>query len=44
MLIYSKESWVVTGEMLKVFKVFHNWSARRITGITSICGAGRERE
>ena len=24
-LLYNSESWVVTGEMLKVLKGFHHW-------------------
>ena len=34
-LLYGSESWMVTGEMLKVVEgVFHQ-AARRITGVTA---------
>ena len=38
------ESWVVTREMIKVLTGFHHWAARRIIGMTKICGAGGEWE
>ena len=39
-LLYDREMWVVTGEMLKVLTGFHHQAARRITGITAKRGAG----
>ena len=41
-LLKVSESWVVTGEMLKVLEGFHHWAARRITGMTATREAGRE--
>ena len=43
-LLYGSESWVVTGEMLKVLTGFHHQAERRITGIKAKRGAGREWE
>ena len=43
-LLYGSESWVVTGAMLKVLGGFHHRVARRITGMTATCGAGKEWE
>ena len=44
MLLYGRENWVVTGEMLKVLPTFHHRAARRITGMMEKHGAGREWE
>ena len=33
-LIYGRNSWVVTGAMLKVLEGFHDWATRRIAGMT----------
>ena len=41
-LLYGSKIWVVTGEMPKVLTAFHHWAARRITGMTTKRGAGRE--
>ena len=41
-LQYGSNSWVVTGEMLKVLEGFHHWAACRITGITDWCTEDRE--
>ena len=41
-ILYGSESWVVTGDMLKVLKVFHHYVARRIIGMTATCRLGRE--
>ena len=38
-LLYS-ESWVVTGEMLKVLEVFHHRVERRIKGMMATHGLG----
>ena len=43
-LLYGSESWVVTGEMLKVLTLFHHWVSLLITSMTEKCGAGREWE
>ena len=43
-LIYVRESWVVTGEMLKVLMAFHHRMAQRITGMTEKLGSGGEWE
>ena len=43
-LLYISESWVVTGEILKVLKAFHHRAVQWITGMTAKCGAGREWE
>ena len=40
-LFYGSESWVVTGEILKVLEGFHHWVDRRITGVTATLGAVR---
>ena len=34
-LLYGSESWMITGDMLKVLGGFHNWVSRSITGITA---------
>ena len=39
-LLYYRNSWVVTGEMLKVLMVLHHWAARRITRMMAIRRAG----
>ena len=44
LLLYGRESWVVTGEMLKVLMAFHHREARRIMGMMVKHGAGREWE
>ena len=41
-LLYGSESWLVTGEMLKVLEGFHHQEAIWITGKTKTLGAGRE--
>ena len=41
-LLYGNDSWVVTGEMLKVLVEFHHRAEKRITGMTSKRGAGGE--
>ena len=33
-LLYGSDSWVVTGEMLKVREEFHHRAVRQITGLT----------
>ena len=38
-LLYSSESWVVTGEMLKFLAWFHHRAAQRVTGIAAKRGA-----
>ena len=38
-LLYGSESWVVTGEMLKVLTEFHHRASRRITGMMAKRGA-----
>ena len=40
-LLYGSESWVVTGEMLKVLTLFHHWVSLLITSMTAKYGAGR---
>ena len=44
MILYGRESWVVTGEIIKVLEGFHHREARRITRITEKRGAGGEWE
>ena len=44
MLLYVSESWVVTGEMIKVLASFHHRAARRIMGMTAKREAGGEWE
>ena len=34
-LLYGSESWVVTGEMLKVLEGFHHWADQQIVGMTA---------
>ena len=41
LLMYGRNIWVST-EILKVIEVFHNWSARRIVGITAHHKTGGE--
>ena len=43
-ILYGRESWVVTGEMLKVLEGFHHRVERRIMGLTEKYGAGGEWE
>ena len=43
-LLYGSESWVVTGDMLKVLEGFHHGVAQRITRMTAERRAGRECE
>ena len=43
-LFYFSESWVVTGEILKILTTFHHWMAQRIMGMTERRGAGGEWE
>ena len=44
MILYGSESWVVTGEMLKILEGLHHRAARWITGMTVTCGAVGEWE
>ena len=37
-LLYRSESWVMTGEILKVLDRFHHRADRRITGMTATRG------
>ena len=41
-ILYGIESWVATGDMLKVLTAFHHQAAQRITGVetTGFHGAG----
>ena len=39
-ILYGNESWVLTGEMIKVLEGFHHQASRRITGMTAKRGAG----
>ena len=41
-LLYGSDSWVVTGEMLNFLEGFHQWAARRITGMTAARGEAGE--
>ena len=41
-LLYGSDICVVTGYILKVLGVFHDWVARRITGMTTTRGVGGE--
>ena len=34
-LFYGRESWVITGSMMKVLEAFHHYIVRRLTGKTS---------
>ena len=43
-ILYNRESWVLTREMLKVLAALHHRAARRITGLTEKHGAGGEWE
>ena len=43
-LLYGSESWVVTGDIIKVLTAFHHQAAQRITGMTAKRGAGKEWE
>ena len=43
-LLYGSNSWVVTGEMLKVLTAFHHQAAQQITGMTEKRGACGEWE
>ena len=43
-LLYVRESWLVTGDMIKFLKAFYHRAARRITGMTEKRGAGGEWE
>ena len=42
MLSYGSESWVVSGEMLKVLEEFRHRLERWIAGMAEKCGSGRE--
>ena len=33
-LLYGRNSWVITWAMMKLLEAFHNWIARRLTGKT----------
>ena len=39
-LLYGRESWVVTGEILRVLTLFHHRATRRITWIMEKRGSG----
>ena len=39
-LLYSSDSWVVEGAMLKVLEGFHHQASTRVTGITAERGSG----
>ena len=39
-LLYESESWVATGDMIKVLMAFYHQATRRITGMTAKCGEG----
>ena len=41
-LLCRSDSWVVTGEIIKVLEGFHHKAARRITGMTDQRTTGRE--
>ena len=41
-LLYKKESWVITGEMIKVLESFHYQVARSIMGMEAQCTRGKE--
>ena len=43
-LLYGSDSWVVTGDMLKVLTASHNRAAQHITGMRAKHGAGGELE
>ena len=43
-LLYSSDTWVLTGEILKFLEVFGHRAARRITGMTETHGAVGEWE
>ena len=43
-LMYNSESWVMTGEMLKLLEGFHLRMSRRTTGMTAKCVTDREWE
>ena len=43
-LLYERNSWVVTGAMLKVLECFHHQAARQIAGITDQHTKDREWE
>ena len=36
-ILYRRDSWVVTGATLKVLEGFHHRAARRIAGMTARC-------
>ena len=38
-LVYIREIWMVTGEILKLLTGFHHRAAKRITGMTAKRGA-----
>ena len=42
--LYDRESWMMTGDILKVLDGFHHRAAQRITGMASKRGAGGEWE
>ena len=44
MILYVRERWVVTGEMLKFLTGFYHQSTQRITGMAEKRGAGGEWE
>ena len=41
-LLYGRESWVVTREMIKLLTAFHHWSSLQILGMMAKRGSGRE--
>ena len=42
--MYDSESWVATGDMLKVLEGLLHWAYRQIRDMTATFGAGREWE
>ena len=44
MILYGSESWVVTGDMLKVLEGFNHRAGRWMKGMTATRGAGEEWE
>ena len=43
-LLYGSETWVATGDIIKVLEGLHHQAARRITGIKATCGASGDWE
>ena len=40
-ILYGREIWLVTGEMIKVLERLHHRAAQRIMGMTAKRGTGR---